>query len=230
MDESTMYLAAKQQMVRVAKRLDDEQLRMTCPSCPAWSNQDVIAHHIHFLGAVIDDDVPKEVFRAITHTDEATRSAASKVRDEWTDAGVDTRRGRTIDELIGEWDQRIATMPPEVHPTVDAVVHLGDILEALGERRGFDTALVEDSLRKYYEMTLADRIAATGDGVTLHCADTGTRIGAASAQPEIAGTSYELLRTIAGRRTRFQADDALDWGDAPETTRQLFSAYGWPQD
>ena len=32
-------------------------------------------------------------------------------------------------------------------------------LEALGERRGFDTALVEDSLRKYYDLTLADRIA-----------------------------------------------------------------------
>lgn len=228
MDEATMYIVAKQQMERVANRLADAQLRLTCPSCPAWSNQDVIAHHIHFLGAVIDDDVPTEVFRAITDTDEAARSAAGKVRDEWTEAGVDARRGRTLNELIGEWNTRIAAIPPEVHPTVDVVVHLGDVLEALGERRGFDTALVEDSLREYYEMTLADRIAVTGDGVTLRCLDTGVRIGAASGQPEIGGTGYELLRAIAGRRSRFEADDALDWGGAPESTRWLFPAYGWP--
>ncbi|MEJ7801367.1 MAG: maleylpyruvate isomerase N-terminal domain-containing protein, partial [Ilumatobacter sp.] len=60
MDEATLYVAGKRQMARVASRLDDEQLRVTCPSCPAWSNQDVIAHHIHFLGAMIDDDVPSE--------------------------------------------------------------------------------------------------------------------------------------------------------------------------
>lgn len=229
MDEATSYLAAKRQMVRVAERLDAEQLRLTCPSCPAWSNQDVMAHHIHFLGAMIDNDVPSEVFRAIIDTDEAARSAAGKVRDEWTEAGVDARRGRTPDELIGEWNQRIATMPSHVHPTVDVVVHLAGVLEALGERRGFDTALVEDSLRTYYEMTLADRIAVTGDGVTLRCVDTGVRIGAASGQPEIGGTGYELLRAIAGRRTRVEADDALDWGGAPESTRRLFSAYGWPE-
>lgn len=229
MDEATMYIVAKRHMERVANRLDDEQLRQTCPSCPAWSNQDVIAHHIHFLGAVIDNDVPSEVFRAITDTDEAARSAAGNARDEWTEAGVDARRGRTLDQLIDEWNRHIATMPPEVHPTVDVVVHLGDVLEALGERRGFDTALVEDSLRKYYDMTLADRIAVTGDAVTLRCVDTGVRIGAASGQPEIAGTAYDLLRIIAGRRTRVEADDALDWGGAPESTRRLFSAYGWPE-
>lgn len=229
MDEATLYVAAKRQMVRVASRLDDAQLRLTCPSCPAWSNQDVIAHHIHFLGALIDGDVPTEVFKAIIDTNETARSAAGKVRDEWTEAGVDARRGRTLGELIGEWDQRIATMPPKVHPTVDVAVHLGDVLEALGERRGFDTALVEDSLRTYYEMTLADRVAVTGDGVTLRCVDTGVRVGAASGQPEITGTGYELLRAIAGRRTRLEADDALDWGGAPESTRRLFSAYGWPE-
>lgn len=229
MDEATLYIAAKRQMERVAKRLDDAQLRLTCPSCPAWSNQDVIAHHIHFLGAVIDNDVPSEVFSAITNRDEAARWAAGKVRDEWTEAGVDARRGRTLDELIGEWNQRIAAMPPQVHPIVDVVVHLGDVLEALGERRGFDTALVEHSLRKYYEMALAARIGVTGDGVTLRCADTGVRMGAASGQPEIAGTGYELLRAIAGRRSRVEADDALDWGGVPESTRRLFSAYGWPE-
>lgn len=229
MDEATMYIVAKRQMERVAVRLDDAQLRLTCPSCPAWSNQDVIAHHIHFLGAVIDEDVPAEVFSAITHTDEAARSAAGTIRDEWTEAGVDARRGRSLDELIDEWNQRIATMPPDVHPTVDVVVHLGDVLEALGERRGFDTALVEDSLRKYYDMTLADRIAVTGDGVTLRCVDTGVRVGSAAGQPEIAGTAYELLRAIAGRRTRNEADGALDWGGAPESTRRRFPAYGWPE-
>jgi hypothetical protein len=228
-DESSLYLVAKRQMVQVASRLDGAQLRLICPSCPAWSNQDVIAHHIHFLGAVIDGDVPSAVFSAITDTDDAARSAAGTVRDEWTEAGVDERRGRTLDELIAEWDRRIATMPPEVHPVVDATVHLGDVLEALGERRGFDTALVEHSLRVYYDMTLADRIAAAGDSVTLRCVDTGARVGAAPGGPEIAGTAYELLRAIAGRRARPEADDALDWGGAPESTRRLFSAYGWPE-
>lgn len=229
MDEATLYRIAKRQMIRVAHMLDDEQLASTCPSCPAWSNQDVIAHHIHFLGAAIDDDVPREVVDAIGDGDEAARIAAGKVRDTWTQAGVEARRSRTLDELIVEWNERVAGMPPEVTPTVDAVVHLGDVLEAVGERRGLDTVLVEDSLRFYYEMTLADRLAVDGAAVTLRCVDTSIRIGTAVGAPEISGTGYELLRAIAGRRTRAEADDALDWGGAAESTRRLFSAYGWPE-
>ncbi len=36
-------------------------------------------------------------------------------------------------------------------------------------------------------------------------------LGAASGEPEIAATGYQMRRAIAGRRARFEADDALDW-------------------
>jgi hypothetical protein len=151
------------------------------------------------------------------------------VRDEWTQAGVDERRGRSVAELLAEWDRQIARKPDHVYVTVDAVVHLGDVLEAVGERRGIDTALIEDTILTYLEFSVAERVAADGHTLTLRCIDTGARIGCGPGAFEVSGTGYEILRAIAGRRTRAEADAALDWGGAPESVRAAFSAYGWPE-
>ena len=228
MDDRTLYELAQRRMTRIARQLSDDQLAQECPSCPGWSNQDVIAHHIHFLTGLIDDDVPAEMFQEITDTDADERERAGKVRDDWTQAGVEARRGRTLDALFAEWDERVAAMPAII-PTVDVVVHAGDVLESVGERRGLDTVLVDDTLMAYYEMTLASRVAAEGHAVTLVSTDTGSRIGAGVGAFEVRGTGNDLLRALTGRRTRAEADATLDWGDTPRSIREAFPAYGWPE-
>lgn len=224
------YLLAKRHIVEVARSMDRAQLAATCPSCPLWTNQDVIAHHIHFLEALVDEAVPEDVFTAITDLDPDRRRESGTRRDEWTQAGVEARRGRTVDQLVDEWDELLGRMAPQDAPTVDAVVHLGDLRESLGRREGVDARLSVHTLRRYYAFTYAGRLATVGELVALRCTDTGTLVGEAPGALEIRGTAYELMRTIAGRRTRAEADRALDWGATADPSREQFPAYGWPQD
>lgn len=44
---------------------------------------------------------------------------------------------------------------------------------------------------------------------------------------QVSGTVYELLRTVVSRRSRAEAEQALNWGSTPEATRQAFTVYGW---
>jgi hypothetical protein len=54
-------------------------------------------------------------------------------------------------------------------------------------------------------------------------------IGPVDAPLVVAGTPFELLRSIVGRRSRRQAD-ALLWEGADEVARKCFSVYGWRVD
>ena len=103
------------------------------------------------------------------------------------------------------------------------------LARALGIAPGLTVAeLAERAIYTCYEFALTRRLARLGDTVTLQCCDTGTRIGTFPRAPEVSGTANELLRTLAGRRTRAEADEALDWGDASLDARHLFPVYGWP--
>jgi hypothetical protein len=54
-------------------------------------------------------------------------------------------------------------------------------------------------------------------------------IGPVDAPLVVAGTPFELLRSIVGRRSRRQAD-ALRWEGADGVARECFSVYGWRVD
>ena len=44
-----------------------------------------------------------------------------------------------------------------------------------------------------------------------------------------AGTAFELLRAIVGRRSRRQAGE-LRWDEADEVAIEVFAVYGWRSD
>ena len=107
-------------------------------------------------------------------------------------------------------------------------MHPADIQETLGGDRQIHPSLIDDALRSYYEWFLIPRfVAADVPTLGLICTDTHQEIGSATTSSMVAGSSYELLRSIGGRRIRQQVDLALDWQDTPEATRELFSVYGW---
>jgi uncharacterized protein (TIGR03083 family) len=223
-----LYLLGQRRMTEVLTGLGAEQLAGICPSCPEWSVQDVVAHHIHFLNSCISDNVPDEVYAAITEVDPRARVDAGSVRDEWTQAGVEARRGQPLAVLLAEWNSTVASMPPSAARAVlDLAMHLGDVIEAVGHDAEIDNALLDYSLQRYHDFALVDRFAALGASVSLRCTDSATRIGGSVDGVEVSGTAYELLRAVGGRRTRLQADLVLDWGDASEAVRSAFSAYGW---
>jgi uncharacterized protein (TIGR03083 family) len=229
MDEMALYRRAKERMVGIVGSLSDSELGSVCPACPAWSIRDVVAHHVHVVGAVADGTFPPEASQGFVAVEAQARAAASVVRDEWTEAGVRERRSVPFDVVLDEWKDAAKQMGPNMLVGLfDAIVHLGDVVEALGDRRGVDTELAEYAIHVCYERALTGRLASVGEMVILRCTDTGKQIGTYPRAAEVRGTTSEVLRTLAGRRTRVEADDALDWAAASSEARELFPVYGWP--
>jgi hypothetical protein len=94
--------------------------------------------------------------------------------------------------LLAEWDSIVVTMPQWGASTVlDLTMHLGDIMEAVGDHRSIDAALVEDALMGYYEFALAHRFAALGESIRLRCTDSGARVGPSLHEVEVSGSAYD---------------------------------------
>jgi len=107
------------------------------PACPGWTVRDVLAHVTALYADVMAGNI------------------AGAGTDKWTAAQVEARRGRTVDDILAEWDDagpRLAAMLDDFpgwygHQVVaDLTVHEHDILGAIdrsGERRSpaVDTAV-----------------------------------------------------------------------------------------
>ena len=100
-----IYRETKAALTRYVRGLGDETLGETCTACPDWSIKDTVAHHIHAQCSLVDGTFPSDAMTAITSGEPEERVEAGGRRDRWTAAGVDERRGRTLDELLHEWDQ-----------------------------------------------------------------------------------------------------------------------------
>lgn len=228
MSQVERYRQGKDEMADLVRSLDDATLARTCAACPEWTIRDVVAHHVHYLGGVADGSVPKAMQHALTG-DATMRPTAAAERDRWTQSGVDERRSRPFSAVLAEWDEVVATMPDHAaYALLDLTMHLADIRETLGDERGRQDPLVEEALAGYFHFSLLPRLAGVDEAVGLHCTDTGAELLPDADAATVAGTAYELLRSVGGRRTRHEADAALDWGETTETVRTNFSVYGWP--
>ena len=90
MNQLELYRQGKRSAVDLLLTLDDDALESTCAACPDWSIRDVVAHHVHYLGACATGGVPHEMQDALMADDE-TRQLAAEARDTWTQAGVERR-------------------------------------------------------------------------------------------------------------------------------------------
>jgi uncharacterized protein (TIGR03083 family) len=207
--------------------LTPEELAARNTCCPEWSNQDVVAHHIHFAGA---ETFPDTILTALREPDQAAYEASLQERDGWTGAGVAARRGRSLRELWDEWDAIREANPDEHYPTVDLTMHLFDIEESLDRVDRERPELAFDALLGYVNWFLVDKLRAAGEELTIRPTDIDHEIAFFDDAPAVSGTAYDLLRCVGGRRTRAEADTLLEWGSTSEQARSLLSVYTWPTD
>lgn len=228
MNQLELYCYGKKMTVDLLATLDDHALATTCVACPAWSIRDVIAHHVHYLGACATGSVPHQMQDALM-ADDAARRRAAWARDEWTEAGVRQRRALPMASLLLEWDDIVASMPDHAALAVlDLTMHLSDIKETLGDETDRTSPLIDEALAGYYYFALATQLAHVDTSVALRCTDRGTELVTDEHSAVVSGSAYDLLRTVGGRRSRDEADRILDWGDASGAVRERFSVYGWP--
>lgn len=194
------YASCRARIGELVRAAGDERATATVvPACPEWSVHDVVAH----LAGVVADALAGNLDGVAT--------------DPWTAAQVEARRGRTVDEVVDEWDAAApafeafldAVGDPGRQAVLDAVTHEQDIRGALGERGGRDADAVHIGL-SFVAPRFVDAAAERGVAVRV-VSDDGATFGPADAPLTLSASAFELVRALTGRRSAEQLR-AMAWG------------------
>jgi uncharacterized protein (TIGR03083 family) len=146
-DVGSAYAEVQARMAALVASLSSNELALGVPACPAWTVQDLVAHH----GAVVADFASgstAELGDLNRLLDQNSDSTVARDRDALTARQVQERRGRSVEAILQEWGAATAEVLPMLRGAVpfpdrvgpvggvivvnDIVVHEGDLHEALG--------------------------------------------------------------------------------------------------
>jgi len=185
------------------------QLAATVPGTPLWSVADLVAH----VTGVASDALHRRL---------ATAGAP-----EWTAAQVDQRAGRPIAEVLDEWRECVAKLDPVGEPGLvrDLLIHEADLSGALGVA----DAPPAEAVAWVLDFALGDlgrRIDEAGLAGLRIAVDGEERIvGQTAPGQTLAARSWELFRSLAGRRSLTQVR-RYAWEGDPEPYLAVWNRYG----
>jgi uncharacterized protein (TIGR03083 family) len=222
-DCAALYERKRRELVEIVRAAPADARARRVPATPDWTVQDVVAH---LTGLAADMN--------------AQRFPAPDDRDgtRWTAAQVEPRRGRPLDDLVAEWDREappfedaLRALGYEIacHFVGDLTNHAQDVRHALGLRADDDADAIRVSL-DHYLADLDRRLRERAVGVLE--IDDGARVvtvGAGASRARLEVSPFELLRGVAGRRSRRQLV-AMAWGGDGDAFVDELSAYGLPAD
>jgi uncharacterized protein (TIGR03083 family) len=210
------------------------------PATPGWNVFDVVAHvtgnAVDGANGTLPDINVLEQFR-----DQGVVSA----RDEFADGQVLRRRGVAPQDLLAEWDRAEPTLLErlrlgpndagalpfgfDVTLITDLCVHADDVSLALGLPPDRDSAAAKIALGAFAFST-DYRIRALGLPALILRYDGKERtLGDGTAAAVVEADRWELLRALAGRRSRAQIE-ALRWTGDAEPYLEWLPAYGERSD
>jgi uncharacterized protein (TIGR03083 family) len=216
-DCGAIYERTRGDFVALMRSCTDQELAVKVPATPEWLVRDVLSH---VTG--ITADLNAQHFG----TD----------AESWTAAQVWSRRNRSVDEVVDEWDReapqfedglRIFGYELGSHYVGDLLQHLGDVLHALGRSRPVDDDALAVALDFYlisFEQTLRD--GATG-AVRVCDGRHSWTLGSGEVVAAVTSTPYELFRSLGGRRSDAQIR-ALDWTGDLDAIVPILSRYPLP--
>jgi hypothetical protein len=194
-------------------------LRIRVPSTPLWTVHDVLAHvvglaaDLNALHFPEDDDLGGEA---------------------WNAAQVNSRRHRSLSELVAEWDHGAPTFEHGLrafgyefgsHFVADLHAHYHDVRTALGLHDEPDDVAVAVSLDHYLGY-LDERLTERGDGAIRFVAGSIDRVvGGAPVVAALHAEPFDLLRAVSARRS-LRRMRAMKWeGDIDTALSLLQSAF-----
>jgi uncharacterized protein (TIGR03083 family) len=203
MEPEDHYRGQREELCALFLSLDDEQLATAVPGSPKWVVRDVLAH---LVGVTAD-------FCSGTLDGAGTPP--------WTQAQVDSRRDKSVAELVEEWSKRgigfEESMPQmgffRTASVYDVTMHGDDVREALGLPFGSSEthAWVLDGI-----VELANKRAKDVGTLVIHSEGNQGQIGTGEPVAELRiDDRGEMARVFGGRRTDEQIR-ALDWTGDPE--------------
>lgn len=210
-DVGTVYRTARGRVEELVRPLSRSQQATVVPGCPHWTVRDLVAH----LTGVAADRV-------------AGRREGWGT-DEWTAAQVSERRGRSVEELLGEWGAVAAPLETTLSAdgrggrrlVIDAVTHEHDLRGALHlpPEVGLEDEAYALAFRSYLA-ALGERATAAGLApLVVVTADGPFPVGDGEHPVTARTTRHELFRALAGRRSEHQvrawrwSADADPWLD-----------------
>jgi uncharacterized protein (TIGR03083 family) len=207
-------------------------------ACPGWSVRDVVAHHV---GVVVDIAHGNLGDLGMNLLDQWHDPAVQRARDTMTARQVDERRSRSVQELTDEWNNATTAVagmirgevaiPPSLPPFVgavlinDLVVHETDVRAALALSRAPASPALSIALAGY-SFSLENRIRQRGaPSLVLAYGGKERRLGDGKLGATVHADRHELVRVMAGRRTREQIL-GLEWKGDPAPYLDILSEYG----
>ena len=204
-----LYRNVRSRVTELAGSLTEEQLASPVAGSPRWTGRQVVAH---LVGVAADM---------------ASGNLGGAPNQAWTAAHVEARNGRSLDELIAEWD--------EVGPVVEA--GLAD--RTFGPIPVFDALTHECDLRETFGLDRppsqdVEAVACTAaKGTVKGFSGPGTLVvragehewtgGGGEPRTVLTVELYELFRGLISRRSRRQMR-AWQWdcdGDPDELIERL---------
>ena len=166
------------------------------PACPDWTGRDLLSHVVGLAAVVLGGDEPDDHNEA------------------WTQAQVDARAERSVEELVAEWrgnaDDLVAWMGEHgSRPLNDVVIHEQDLRGALARPGGAHSAgvaIVRDRMAERLGRALQGRPPLALVGQVWTWTSDGGPVDAAAVVLE-AG-DLDLFRALCSRRT---ADQLRSW-------------------
>lgn len=239
-DVATAYAEVQERLGALMTSLSsDERARHTI-ACPAWTVQDVFAHHIGVLADVLAGDL-HELGSPHRLLDQWRDPEVARDRDAMTARQVEERRGRSVDELSDEWRRTTTELAPMLAggkplpgdpagmlPFVvvnDVVVHEGDIREALGLDVAPEVSATAISLASY-GVTFDRRLRQLNLPAVAFAYDGKTRqFGEGEPAATVSADRTTLVRMLASRLTPDEIR-ALEWSGEPGPYLAAIPEYG----
>lgn len=235
------YAEAKAGMIESIGDSDSPTWSTPVPATPAWDVLDVVAHVAGLAVDGAEGRMPADV-NLLEQFRDADVVAA---RDAYADGQVLRRRGKTPSEVVGEWDAAEPVLLDQLRGEMtgprplpfgfdvvlvtDLCVHAGDVALALALPPHRESAASRVALAGYC-FGVDYRIRALGlPALTLRYEGKERTLGDGQPAAAVEAERWELLRVLAGRRSRAQIS-ALKWTGDPEPYLALLPAYGERQD
>lgn len=215
MNKGELYADTRARLTALVKELSEDQLALPVPGCPAWQVRDVVAHV------------------AGNTADATTGNIEGVATDPWTARQVEERKGRSLDELLAEWEQHGPTFEALLDDAgilgdmavIDLATHEQDVRGAVGRPGATDTPAFDFGLQRYV-WTFDQRVRAGGlPALRLVAGDQEWTVGEGEPTATVTTTPLDLFRTLCGRRSEAQVR-ALAWDGDPTPYLTVFSNFG----
>ena len=191
MDAVEEWRAAYGRVTDLVSGLGADEAARRVPACPDWTVRDLLSHMIGLDADVVAGDEPDD------HN------------STWTQRQVDARAGRSIVELLEEWQSLVAPLTTwmqehTTRPLGDLVIHEQDLRGALARPGARDNAgllALRDRMLVRFEHKLGDAPAITLHGGSWEWCSSGP---ASEAEAVVRASEFDLARALMSRRSAAQ--------------------------